>query len=580
MLIDMLKRLIPAISWLTEYTPKQFGQDITAAVIVTVLLIPQSLAYALLAGVPPEVGLYASIFPLVAYALLGSSRTLSVGPVAIISLMTATSLGGVVELGITDYLTAAITLALMSGVFLIVMGLLKFGFITNFLSHSVISGFISASGIIIALSQMKHLLAIDMHGDTLLELVPSFFDNLSQTHLITLILGVAVIIFLLAAKKYAGCIFSMLSFLSGRTGTITKTAPIFGVLASIAAVYYLSLENSGVAITGTIPAGLPSLTFSLPSLELMQALAVPAILISLIGYIESISVGKTLASKRREKIDPNQELIGLGAANIASSVSGAFPVTGGFSRSVVNFDAGAATQAASIFAAIGIALASLFLTPVLYYLPKAALAATIIVAVISLIDFSILRKTWNFAKSDFIAVLATFILTLLYGVEVGVTSGILASIALHLYRTSKPHVAEVGLIEGTQHFRNIHRYETVTIPQLLTLRPDESLFFVNTNHLEYLIIDAISRRKEITDVVLLCSAVNEIDFSAVGMLKELNERLIEQGIKLHFSEVKGPVMDSLMHCDLLEKLSGNVYLSQYEAFNSISNILAKEHNNE
>ncbi|MBL1293206.1 MAG: sulfate permease [Thiotrichales bacterium] len=580
MFIDMFKRLIPAISWLTEYTSKQFGQDITAAVIVTVLLIPQSLAYALLAGVPPEVGLYASIFPLVAYALLGTSRTLSVGPVAIISLMTATSLGGVVELGITDYLTAAITLALMSGVFLIVMGLLKFGFITNFLSHSVISGFISASGIIIALSQMKHILAIDMHGDTLLELVPSFFDNLNQTHLVTLILGVAVIVFLLAAKKYAGCVFSKLNFLSGRTETITKTAPIFGVLASIAAVYYLSLENSGVAITGTIPAGLPSLTFSLPSLELMQALAAPAILISLIGYIESISVGKTLASKRREKIDPNQELIGLGAANIASSVSGAFPVTGGFSRSVVNFDAGAATQAASIFAAIGIALASLFLTPILYYLPKAALAATIIVAVISLIDFSILRKTWNFAKSDFIAVLATFILTLLYGVEVGVTSGILASIALHLYRTSKPHVAEVGLIEGTQHFRNIHRYETVTIPQLLTLRPDESLFFVNTNHLEYLVIDAISRRKEITDVVLLCSAVNEIDFSAVGMLKELNERLMEQGIKLHFSEVKGPVMDSLMHCDLLEKLSGNVYLSQYEAFNSISNILAKEHHNE
>lgn len=566
MLINAVKHMIPAIGWLSQYNSKLFGQDLTAAIIVTVLLIPQSLAYALLAGVPPEVGLYASIFPLVAYAIFGSSRTLSVGPVAIISLMTATSLGHVVDLGITDYLTAAITLALLSGVFLIAMGLLKLGFVTNFLSHSVISGFISASAIIIALSQLKHLLAIDMQGDTLGELIPPLIEGISQTHLVTLALGVAVLAFLFLSKYYAGKFFCFLGINKQHSAALAKTAPILGVIASIVAVYAFNLENQSVALTGHVPSGLPSLTFSIPSIALIQALAIPALLISLIGYVESISVGKTLASKRREKINPNQELIGLGAANIASSLSGAFPVTGGFSRSVVNFDAGAATQAASIYAAMGIALASLFLTPILYYLPKATLAATIIIAVLSLIDFSILRKTWGFAKSDFIAVLTTIFLTLFFGVEVGVASGIVISILLHLYRTSTPHIAEVGLIEGTQHFRNIHRYETLTVPQIITLRPDESLFFANTNYLEDLILEEIRKNDKIAHVILLCTAVNEIDFSALEMLETLNHQLCDQGIRLHLSEVKGPVMDTLMRTGFIEELSGNVYLTQYEAY--------------
>jgi len=561
--------MIPAFDWIRHYNRSHFRQDFTAAIIVTMLLIPQSLAYALLAGVPPEVGLYASIFPLAAYALFGSSRTLSVGPVAIISLMTATSLGAVVNAGISDHLTAAITLALLSGIILIVMGLLKFGFITNLLSHSVISGFISASGIIIALNQLKHLLAIDMHGDTLTELIPSLIDDINHTQLATLSLGAAVLAFLFVSKFYAARIFSVCGAQEQLATTLAKTAPIFGVIISIVAVYIFKLDDQGVAITGFIPAGLPSLTLTIPSLALVSALAMPALLISLIGYIESISVGKTLANKRREKINPNQELIGLGTANIAASLSGAFPVTGGFSRSIVNFDAGAATQAASIYAAIGIALTSLFLTPALYYLPKVTLAATIIIAVLSLIDFSILRKTWVFSKSDFIAVLTTIILTLFFGVEIGVASGIGTSILLHLYRTSKPHVAEVGLIDGTQHFRNVRRYETQTVPQIITFRPDESLFFANTSHLEELILAAINKNDKIVHVILLCSAVNEIDFSALEMLEGLNYQLSEQEIKLHLSEVKGPVMDTLIRTGLLEELSGEVYLTQYEAYNSL-----------
>jgi SulP family sulfate permease len=386
---------------------------------------------------------------------------------------------------------------------------------------------------------------------------------------VTFVVGVSVVLFLLLARRYAKRFFLMLKVPEASAASLAKTAPIVGVLSSLGIVYAFDLQAHGVAITGTIPAGLPHLSLSLPSLELVKSLALPALMISIIGYVESISVGKTLGAKRREKVKPNQELIGLGAANIASGVSGGFPVTGGFSRSVVNFDAGAVTQLAGVMTAIGIMIASLVLTPVLFFLPKATLAATIIVAVTTLIDFSILKKTWSFSRSDFYAVLATIIVTLLFGVEVGVASGVGLSILLHLSRTSRPHVAEVGLIEGTEHFRNVKRYEVKTSPNLLCLRPDESLFFVNAAFLEDYIIDSINKRQEITHVVIQCSAVNEIDFSALEMLESLNNQLLTLGIKLSLSEVKGPVMDHLECSGFLQHLSGRVYLSQYQAFKDI-----------
>lgn len=569
-------KFIPATQWLRGYSRESFIQDLIAAIIVTVLLIPQSLAYALLAGVPPEVGLYASILPLVGYALFGTSRTLSVGPVAVISLMTATSLGSVAAQGTASYITAASVLALLSGVFLLAMGLLRLGLITNFLSHPVISGFISASGVIIALSQLRHVFGISAEGDTLTELLPSLVESIGNTHLPTLAVGLFVLGFLYLAKTRVAEWLSRIGMNRHSASLLAKTAPIFGVLISIAAVYLLNLGDMGVALTGAIPAGLPSLSFTVPSLELVESLAVPALLISIIGYVESISVGKTLATKRRQKVDANQELLGLGAANVASAISGGIPVTGGFSRSVVNFDAGAVTQAASIMTAVGIALASLFLTPVLYYLPKATLAATIIIAVLSLVDTAILRQTWRFSKSDFLAVLTTIVITLLFGVEIGVASGVGISIALHLYRTSKPHIAEVGLIEGTEHFRNVRRFHVETVPEILTLRPDESLFFANAGYLEDQISEAVYERDAIAHVILLCSAVNELDYSALEMLESLNHQLADQGIKLHLSEVKGPVMDRLKSTGFLEHLSGRVFVSQYEAFESLKGELPGE----
>ena len=560
---------IPAARWLDGYRRGDLLQDLTAALIVTVLLIPQSLAYALLAGLPPEVGLYASILPLLGYALFGTSRTLSVGPVAVISLMTATALGSVTAQGAVDYVSAAAVLALLSGLFLIVMGLLKLGFITHFISHSVISGFISASAILIAASQLKHLIGVRADGDELPQLLSALASEIRHPHLPTLAVGLFVIAFLLLARRYGARCLVAVGLSDARASLLAKTAPLFGVLASIGLAYFLALETRGVSLSGAIPAGLPSLGLSMPSWELVRALAPSALLISIIGYVESVSVAKTLGARRRQRIDPDQELLGLGAANLASSVSGGFPVAGGFSRSAVNFDAGAATQMASIFTAVGIALASLFFTPVLYYLPKTALAAIIIVAVLSLVDFAILKRTWRFSRSDCYAVSATIVTTLFFGVEVGLASGVAFSIALHLYRTSRPHIAEVGLVPDSEHFRNIKRYKVITVPEILTLRPDESLFFANASYLEDRIRQLVYERDRVAHVVLLCSAVNEVDFSALEMLEGINRHLADQGVRLHLSEVKGPVMDSLQKTGFLDHLSGNVYLSQIDAFKKL-----------
>jgi len=567
--VRTLGRFLPAATWLPGYSLSVLHKDLLAAVIVTIMLIPQSLAYALLAGLPAEVGLYASMAPLVAYALFGSSRTLSVGPVAVASLMSAAALSQVAAQNTADYLLAAMLLALLSGLFLLLLGVLRLGFLANFLSHPVISGFITASGILIAFSQLKHLMGVSAHGDNLPELVESMVAGVGQTNIYSLLIGVAVVAFLFWSRKGAVRLLQRFSVSKNAAALLVKAAPVVGVIATILLAAGFGLEGKGVKLVGEIPSGLPSLAWPNFSLELVRQLAVPAIMISIIGYVESISVGKTLGAKRRQKIDMNQELIGLGSANIASGISGGFPVTGGFSRSVVNFDAGAETQMASVFTAVGIALAAMFLTPFLYYLPKATLAATIIVAVLSLVDFSILNKTWRYSPSDFFAVLVTIVVTLLFGVEMGVSCGVLASIVLFLYRTSKPHIAEVGLVDGTEHFRNIQRHQVRTLPQILTIRVDESLMFSNAAFLEERIYSDIAATPEVRHVILMCSAINEIDWSALETLESINEQLQASGICFHLSEVKGPVMDALSRCGFLGELSGKVFFTQYQAFTAL-----------
>ncbi|CUH69803.1 putative sulfate transporterc/MT1781 [Thalassovita autumnalis] len=564
-LAETLRRNLPILNWAKDYDRDTLTSDLVAAVIVTIMLIPQSLAYALLAGLPPEMGLYASILPLVAYAIFGTSRALAVGPVAVVSLMTAAAVGNLALQGTAEYALAAITLAFMSGVMLLVMGIFRLGFLANFLSHPVIAGFITASGVLIATSQLKHIFGIDAHGHTMVELLGSLFENQHLTNPITLLIGGLTVGFLFWVRKGMKSMLLGLGLKPRLADVLTKAGPVLAVVVTTLVTWGFDLEAQGVKIVGEVPMGLPPLSAPSFSAEIWGSLFVSALLISVIGFVESVSVAQTLAAKRRQRIVPDQELIGLGASNIASAISGGYPVTGGFARSVVNFDAGAETPAAGAFTAVGILLAALLLTPLLFFLPKATLAATIIVAVLSLVDFSILSKAWTYSKIDFTAVAATIFLTLGMGVEIGVSAGVALSIFLFLYKTSRPHVAEVGLVPGTQHFRNILRHEVETHPELVTLRIDESLYFANARFLEDYVYDRIACDEPIKHVVLLCSAVNEIDMSALESLEEINHRLRDVGIKLHLSEVKGPVMDRLQRSHFLDELTGTVFLSHYEA---------------
>ena len=566
-----LRRYLPILDWGRTYDKNAFSNDMIAAVIVTIMLIPQSLAYALLAGLPPEAGIYASIAPIILYAIFGTSRALAVGPVAVVSLLTASAIGQVAEQGTAGYAVAALTLAFLSGGFLLLLGVFRLGFLANFLSHPVIAGFITASGILIATSQLKHVLGVSADGHTLPQMLASIGSQLDQINWITVGIGITATVFLFWVRKNLKPLLKRTGLSPLMSDILTKAGPVAAVVATTVAVWALDLSNKGVKIVGDVPQSLPPLTMPNMSPDLISTLLVPAILISIIGFVESISVAQTLAAKRRQRIDPDQELIGLGAANLGAAFTGGFPVTGGFSRSVVNFDAGAETPAAGAYTAMGLAIAALFLTPLVYFLPTATLAATIIVAVLSLVDLSILKKTWGYSKADFAAVAATILLTLVLGVEVGVASGVIISLFLHLYHTSRPHVAEVGLVPGTQHFRNILRHDVKTDSTLVTLRVDQSLFFVNARFLEDLIQNRVTDGCDIKNVVLMFSAVNEVDYSALESLEAINLRLKDMGVGLHLSEVKGPVMDRLKRSHFLDELNGRVFLSQFEAWRNLTN---------
>lgn len=569
--MNLIKRYLPILQWAPRYDRDQASSDLVAAVIVTVMLIPQSLAYALLAGLPAHVGLYASILPLVIYAVFGTSRTLSVGPVAVASLMTAAALAPVAEAGTAAYVAGAVLLAVMSGLMLTLMGVLRLGFLANFLSHPVISGFITASGIVIAASQFKHIFGIQASGHNLVEIAESLLTSLATTNFYTLAIGLGALIFLVAARKHLKPLLMRLGVKPRLADILTKTAPILSVLVTTLVAWYFQLDQKGVRLVGEVPSGLPEFTMPPMDTGLWSQLAVSALLISIVGFVESVSVGQTLAAKRRQRIDPDQELIGLGTANLGAGFSGGMPVTGGFSRSVVNFDAGAETPAAGAYTAVGIALATLFLTPAIAWLPQATLAATIIVAVSTLIDLPALSRTWRYSRTDFGAMLATILLTLVHSVEAGIIAGVALSIGLFLYRTSRPHSAVVGRVPGTEHFRNVLRHDVQLCPKVTFLRVDESLYFANARFLEETVMDLVTREPELRDLVLVCPAVNLIDASALESLEAINERLNDAGVRLHLSEVKGPVMDRLRDTEFLAHLGGQVFLSTFDAWTTLTN---------
>ncbi len=561
---------VPLLEWSRQYNRETLINDLIAALIVTIMLIPQSLAYALLAGLPPEVGLYASVAPLLLYAVLGSSRVLAVGPVAVVSLMTAATVAEHAAAGTHAYWQVAITLAFLSGGILLLMGLLRLGFLANFLSHPVISGFISASGLLIALSQMKTIMGVKAEGHNFVDLLLALLQQASNLHLLTLVVGIAATAFLFWVRKGLKPLLLRIGLSPKIADMTAKTGPVAAIAMTTFLAWQLDWQAQGMKVVGSVPQGLPPVTMPLWDWALWEALLVPALLISVVGFVESVSVGQTLAAKRRQRIEPDQELVALGASNLSAAFTGGFPVTGGFARSVVNFDAGAVTPAAGVYTAVGITLASLFLTPALFYLPQATLAATIVVAVLSLVDFSILKSTWRFSKLDFIAVTTTLLATLLVGVESGLVMGVVVSLALFLFRASRPHIATVGLIPGTEHFRNILRHDVLVSPKLVCLRVDASMFFANARTIEDRINAEVAARPALEHVLLQCSAMNDIDASALESLEAIASRLNDSGVALHFSEIKGPVMDKLKTTHFVENLHGRVFMTNYQAIQALT----------
>lgn len=559
---------LPLFDWCRHYDRPTLVQDLGAALIVTLMLIPQSLAYAMLAGLPPEAGLYASILPLLAYGVFGSSRTLSVGPVAVLSLMTASTLGQL-QLDGVHYLNGALALALMSGGWLLLFGLLRLGFVAHFISHPVMSGFISASALLITLSQLGPLLGVGLEGHQLLAL-GSLVRQWDAITLATVVMSAASLMLLLWSRYRLQGVLLRLGLGEGLATALVRLTPALLVIAGMLLSWGLDLGVLGVALVGEVPSGLPAWSWPQWSGLPWPALIVPSLLLALVGFVESVSVGQTLAAKRRQRISANQELIGLGVSNIAAGLSGGMPVTGGFARSVVNFDAGAQTPAAGIYTAVGIALAGLWLAPWLSVLPKAVLAATIVVAVLGLLDWRQFRHIWRYSRTDFAALGLTFLVTLVVNVELGLLAGIAASLLLHLYHSYKPHWAEVGLIAGTEHFRNRLRHRVELDRSLLCLRVDESLYFANAGQLENIVATLVSLRPEVRHLVLQCSAINRIDASALDSLQMINDRLRLAGIGFHLAEVKGPVMDRLRQSTLLERLNGRVFLTMYQAWEELA----------
>ncbi|MCZ4317275.1 sulfate permease [Comamonadaceae bacterium G21597-S1] len=557
--------LVPA--WLRQYRARWLAGDLTAGLIVTVMLIPQSLAYAMLAGLPPQVGLYASILPLVAYAALGSSMTLAVGPVAVASLMTASALQPLALAGSPEYAAMAVQLALISGVMLLAFGVLRLGFLAYFLSHPVISGFITGSAVLIAIGQLQYILGVRIVGAGVMEKLTGLVTSWQHANLPTVVTGVATLVFLLLARRVMAPLLERWGVPASMAGLLAKLAPMVAVVLATAAVAIGRLDQTaGIAVVGAVPQGLPQLALVLPDADTLGLLWLPALLIALVGFVESVSVAQSLALQRQQRIVPNRELLGLGAANIASAVSGGYPVTGGFARSVVNFAAGAHTPLAGVVSAALMALVIAAFTGLFFHLPHAVLAATIIVAVTSLVDLDTLRRAWRYDRADALSLVGTALGVVVLGVEAGILAGVALSLGALVWRSSRPHMAVVGRVPGTEHFRNVLRHKVETVPGLLALRVDESLFFANAVVVEDRIGEQLQLDPDLRHVLLICSAVNQIDATALEVLTELERSLAGRGIVFLLAEVKGPVMDRLRATELGRRLEGRVFLSVHEAF--------------
>ena len=560
-----MSRLIPA--WLLHYPKEKLGADVAAGLIVTILVIPQSLAYALLAGLPPQLGLYVSILPVIAYALLGSSMVQAVGPVAITAIMTYSVLSPLATPTTPGYIMLAAALSLLSGLMLLACGLLRLGFLSQLLSRPVISGFISGSAVLIVVSQLKYLLGITPQGESSGEVLLDLLRRLGESHLPTLAIGLTALVLLLVVRSLLAGWLVRAGLRAGRAAFIVRLMPLLIVLAGLGAVVAFDLDRlQGVDVVGGVVAGLPEFNFFLPGLDTVQQLLRPAFVMALIGMVQGITMAQALAIKRRERIDANAELVGLGAANVVAAFSGGMPVGGGTSRSAINVAAGAQTPLASILSALAMVGVVLGAAQWFERLPLAVLAASIIVAALSMIDLRALRQAWAYDRADALALLCTAGGVLLFGLEAGIGLGIVLSMATLLLRVSTPHIAVVGRVPGTEHFRNVARYEVETLPGVLFVRIDERLFFGNLGAVEQRLEQELALIDAPHDLVLVMSGVNLMDTTAVEVFAELNQDLAARGIRLHLAEVKGPVQDRLMKSAFWNALTGEVFLSTHAAY--------------
>ena len=550
--------IFPALKWLKTYHPTHFKADVVAALIVLAMLVPQGMAYAMLAGLPPVMGIYASILPMIIYAFTGSSTTLSIGPVAIISMMVFSALQPLFAVGSTAYIEAACLLAIMVGIISLILGLFRFGFLIQLISHPVIKSFIIASALLIALGQFKFLLDIPLQTNNIPEFIGSLVNNFHHISFLSMGVSLAAISILVFLPKWV------------RSDFLNKTIPLLLVLSSIIVVYAFSLDQHGLKTVGIIPTGLPSFHFPTWNFDLVQKLLPSAFIIAMISFVESLAIAQATALQKRDDLNSNQELIALGLANIAAGINMGFAVSGSLSRTVVNSDAGAKTPMSGVMSSLLMIAVSLYFTSFFQNLPLTILAATIFVSIWKLISFLPFFETWKYSKADGLAMWATFFGVTCIDISTGLVIGIILTFILLLWRISRPHIAVIGLVEGTQHFRNVSRYDVLTTETIASFRIDENLNFLNAHVLKGYIITELSHNPQIQHVVINCSSISNIDLSAVEMLEDLNRELLQLGIQLHLSEVKSPVMDRLNSSRLINMLSGKIFLSHYQAIQTLS----------
>lgn len=543
----MLKNIMPGLQQLIPYDKKHLSGDVNAGIIVAVMLIPQGMAYAMLAGVDPVIGLYAVTIPLLVYAVFASSRQLAVGPVAMVSLLVFSGVSQIAQPGTPEYLSFVWLLALMVGAIQLLLGLCRLGFIVHFLSHAVISGFTSAAAIVIGLSQLKHLLGVNLatHQYTH-QLIWEVIQRITEIHLYTFAIGVGSILLLVVIKRVAP----------------RFPAPILVVIFSIALVSVWDLNKQGVSIVGDVPQGLPGFSIPAFNIESVSVLLPTALTIAFVGFMESIAVAKAIATKEKTKVDADHELRGLGLANIIGSFFSSMPVTGGFSRTAVNYQAGAKSVLASLISAVLIIITLLYLTPLFYYLPNAVLAAIIMVAVYGLIDVREAKHLFQLKRADGWVLIATFLITLFIGIEQGILIGAAFSLLLFIWRSAYPHTAELGYLEKEKVFRNVKRFpEAKTYKNLLILRVDASLYFANMAFLENKLESYLNEDRKINWIILDMSGVNDMDAVALEEMERRIQDYNDKGIRVIFAGMKGPVRDLAARAGWNEKYKKSMYLS-------------------